>query len=58
MSLRNAALLIHTRSASEEEAIEYLMRWGLTSRKRAEQAVRFITDPVWRSYVTHIHRRL
>ncbi len=28
------------------------MRWALTSRKRAEQAVRFITDPVWRSYVT------
>ena len=28
------------------------MRWALTSRKRAEQGVRFITDPVWRSYVT------
>jgi hypothetical protein len=48
----NVALLLHTRGASNEEAIEYLMRWALTSRKRAEQGVRFMTDPVWRSYVT------
>jgi hypothetical protein len=48
----NTALLLHTRGASQEEAVEYLMRWALTSRKRAEQAIRFQTDPVWRSYVT------
>ena len=48
----NAALLLHTRGATTEEAIDYMIRWGLRSRKRAEQAVRFITDPVWRSYVT------
>ena len=48
----NVALLLHTRGASNEEAVEYLMRWALTSRKRAEQGVRFMTDPVWRSYVT------
>ena len=48
----NVALLIHTRGASEEEAIEYSMKWGLSSRKRAEQAVRFITDPLWRSYIS------
>ena len=48
----NVALLIHTRDASEEEAIDYSMRWGLRSRKRAEQSLRFITDPLWRSYVT------
>jgi hypothetical protein len=46
----NTALLLHTRGASSEEAVEYHMRWALTSRKRAEQAVRFRTDPVWRSY--------
>ena len=44
--------MLHTRGASTEEAIEYLMRWGLTSRRRAEQAIRFINDPVWRSYVS------
>jgi hypothetical protein len=48
----NAALMLHTRAASNEEAIDYLMRWGLRSRKRAEQAVRFTTDPIWRSYVS------
>jgi hypothetical protein len=48
----NVALLIHTRGASEEEAIEYSMKWGLRSRKRAKQSVRFVTDPVWRSYVS------
>jgi hypothetical protein len=48
----NVALLIHTRGGSEEEAIEYSMRWGLTTRRRAEQTVRFVTDPVWRSYVS------
>lgn len=48
----NTALLMHTQGASTEEAIEYHMRWALTSRRRAEQGVRFMTDPVWRSYVT------
>jgi hypothetical protein len=48
----NVALLIHTRGASEEEAVEYFMRWALVSRGRAENAVRFITDPVWRSYIS------
>jgi len=48
----NVALLIHTRGGSKEEAIEYSMRWGLTTRRRAEQTVRFVTDPVWRSYVS------
>jgi hypothetical protein len=48
----NVALLIHTRGASEEEAIEYSIKWALRSRKRAEQSVRFVTDPIWRSYVS------
>ena len=48
----NAALMLHTRAASSEEALEYMMRWGLRSRRRAEQAVRFVTDPIWRSYVS------
>lgn len=48
----NVALLVHTRGASQEAAIEYSMKWSLRSRKRAEQAVRFITDPLWRSYIT------
>jgi hypothetical protein len=48
----NIALLVHTRGASEEEAIEYAIKWSLRSRKRTEQYVRFITDPLWRSYIS------
>jgi hypothetical protein len=48
----NVALLIHKRGASEEEALEYSMRWGLSSPRRAKQSVRFVTDPVWGSYIT------
>lgn len=48
----NVALLLHKQGASNEEAVDYLMRWALSSRKRAEHSVRFMTDPVWRSYVT------
>jgi hypothetical protein len=48
----NIALLIHTRGASEQEAFEYSLRWGLSSPRRAKQSVRFVTDPVWRSYIS------
>jgi hypothetical protein len=48
----NAALLLHSEDRSVEEAREYLMRWGLTSERRTDQALRFMTDPVWRSYGT------
>ncbi len=48
----NVALLIHTRGASEEEAFDYAMKWGLRSAKRAKQMIRFVTDPVWGSYVS------
>jgi len=29
-----------------------MKRWALTSDRRAASAVRFMTHPVWRSYVT------
>jgi hypothetical protein len=48
----NVALLIHTHGATEEEAFEYSQRWGLNSPRRAKQSVRFVTDPVWRAYIT------
>jgi hypothetical protein len=48
----NAALLLYEDGASEEEALEYLRHWGLMSDRRANQALRFITDPIWRSYVS------
>jgi hypothetical protein len=48
----NVALMLHEDGRSEEEAFAYLKRWGLTSDKRARQGIRFMTDPVWRSYIT------
>jgi hypothetical protein len=48
----NVALLIHVQGASPATAREYLMRWGLSSERRADQQVKFITDPTWRAYVT------
>jgi hypothetical protein len=48
----NAALMLHADGVSEEDALDYLMRWGLISKQRADQALQFMTHPVWRSYGT------
>jgi hypothetical protein len=47
----NVALLVHEQGASDEEAIEYLMRWALRSRLHAEKSLSFVQDPTWRAYV-------
>ncbi len=46
----NAAILVHDRGASMDEAVAYLERWSLTSRDRAAKAMAFLTDPTWRAY--------
>ncbi len=48
----NVALMLHENGASVGEALDYLRHWGLMSERRAKQGYRFITDPMWRSYVT------
>jgi hypothetical protein len=48
----NAALMLHADGASQDEARAYLIRWGLVSERRAEHALRFMSDPLWRSYGT------
>lgn len=47
----NIAFLLHADGASADEAIAYGERWGLMSRRRAEKAVQFQTDPTWRAYI-------
>ncbi|HEX3540538.1 MAG TPA: hypothetical protein VHT75_08870 [Acidimicrobiales bacterium] len=47
----NAALLLHDRGAPVETVVDYLARWSLLSRRRAEKAVEFLVDPTWRAYV-------
>ena len=48
----NVALMLHSDGASVEEARDYLMRWSLSSERRADQQISFITDPTWRAYVS------
>ena len=46
----NAALGIHDLGWSADQAVDYVWRWGLTSRARAGKSVEFLTDPTWRAY--------
>jgi hypothetical protein len=46
----NAAFMLHDQGKSEEEIIQYLQRYGLSSEKEARQTIRFISDPLDRSY--------
>lgn len=48
----NVALMLYEGDASEEDALEYLRHWALMSDRRAKQSMKFVLDPIWRSYVT------
>jgi hypothetical protein len=48
----NAGLLLHEEGADPEVVVDYVARWGLLPRERAEKTVQFLTDPTWRSYMT------
>ena len=52
----NAAWMMHVDGGSIDEAREYVMRWALTSEKRDRHVLRFIDDPMWRSYSTRTPR--
>jgi hypothetical protein len=47
----NAAILLHDRGRSLEEATSYFERWALTPRIRAAKTMQFANDPTWRAYV-------
>jgi hypothetical protein len=47
----DAALLIHEDGATPEQAVQFVMKQGATTEPRAQQSVRFVTDPTWRAYV-------
>jgi hypothetical protein len=48
----NAAFLLHEDHVDPDQVIDYIARWGLNSRERAAQRVRFLMDPTWRAYIT------
>jgi hypothetical protein len=47
----NAALMLHEDGASREEVQAYVQQWSPTTAARAASSVRFVADPLWRSYV-------
>ncbi|MEU0874441.1 DUF885 domain-containing protein [Nocardia brasiliensis] len=52
---QDAAIMLHDRGATVDEVTDYLERWLLLPRDRAQHMVRFLTDPLWRAYtVTYI----
>ena len=49
---QNAAILLHDRGRPAEEVQRYLQRWSLAGPEQAAQRMRFLTDPLWRAYVS------
>ena len=47
----NAALIVHDRAGSEDDAVEELVRWGLQPEDRARKSLGFLTHPTWRAYI-------
>jgi phosphoglycolate phosphatase-like HAD superfamily hydrolase len=48
----NAARMLHLDGASEEEVIDYLVRWQLAPREQATKSIEFLTHPTWRGYIS------
>ena len=49
---QDAAILLHDRGCSVEQVEEHLARWALLSPERARKALQFLTDPLWRAYIS------
>ncbi|WP_040337326.1 hypothetical protein [Candidatus Blastococcus massiliensis] len=49
---QDAAILLHDRGADVDEVAAFLQRWSLVSAERARQQIRFLTDPLWRAYIS------
>jgi len=46
----NAALMLHVEGRPVEEVIEYLLRYSGRTRQEAERSIRFLSEPLSRSY--------
>jgi len=49
---QDAAIMLHDRGADPDEVTGHLQRWALVSADRAAQQLRFLTDPLWRAYIS------
>jgi hypothetical protein len=48
----NAARLLHLDGASDDEVVDYVVRWNLLPREHAAKALEFYTHPAWRAYIS------
>lgn len=48
----NRVLLLHGEGASDEEVINYGIRYGLLNEQQSRKSLEFLKDPLWRSYAT------
>lgn len=51
----NAAFLFHRDGADEGTVVQYIQHWGARTEKQARQSYRFISNPLFRSYVFNYH---
>ncbi|MGH3870006.1 MAG: DUF885 domain-containing protein [Pseudonocardiaceae bacterium] len=49
---QDAALMLHDQGADPADVRAYLQRWLLITEPRADQMLRFLSDPLWRAYTT------
>ena len=51
----NAAFLLHREGADPETVVKYIQRFGARTDKQARQSYRFISNPLFRSYIFTYH---
>jgi hypothetical protein len=51
----NAAFMLHDQQKGEEEISQYLQKYGLSTEKEAKHMIRFISNPLYRSYIFTYH---
>jgi hypothetical protein len=51
----NAAFMLHDQNKSAAEISSYLQTYGLRTEKEAEKAIKFIANPLYRSYTFTYH---
>lgn len=51
----NAAFMLHDQKKPTAEIKSYLQKYGLSTDKETEQAIRFISNPLYRSYIFTYH---
>jgi hypothetical protein len=47
----NAALILHDRGGSTDDAVDELVHWGLQPEDRARKSLSFLIHPTWRAYI-------